>query len=273
MRRMSDRQRSGDPETIDGPLGGRQRARLAAAISEAIAGWLAANPWFPAPGAQGVASLVRAFLRTYDDRPIIDNAGGSRFNSSAWLYVLTRLLAPRLVVESGTHRGHSAWLFSRAAPSARVLTFDISHEALSDRIPGIDYRLADWSTSDVRVRDPGHDFAFFDDHVDQARRVREAWERGFRWLIFDDNLSAQALFATGRPPATTVSMIYDPTLRDGETLTWTRHGRPRTFRFDKAGADAAQRLIAEWSILPDLRPVTGFRPQLGLTVVRLTDGR
>lgn len=268
---MSDRQGSGESDTVDGSVGTRQRARLAAGICGEIAGWLADNPWFPAGGTRGAGPLVRAFLRTYDDRPIIDNAGGSRFNSSAWLYVLTRLLAPRLVVESGTHRGHSAWLFSRAARSARVVTFDISHEALADRTPGIDYRLGDWSTSDVRVRDPGHDFVFFDDHVDQERRVREAWERGFRWLIFDDNLPAQALFATGRPPAATISMIYDPTLRDGETLTWTRHGRPRTFRFDRESADAARRLIAEWSILPDLRRVTGFRPQLGLTVVRLRD--
>lgn len=268
---MSDRQRSDASDAADGPLGARQRARLAAGIGGEIAGWLADNPWVPAGGTRGVAPLVRAFLRTYDERPIIDNAGGSRFNSSTWLFVLTRLLAPRLIVESGTHRGHSAWLFRRAAPAARLVTFDISHEALEDRVDDIDYRLGDWSASELRAGEADHALVFFDDHVDQARRVREAWERGFRWLIFDDNLPAQALFATGRPPASTISMLYDPTLRHGEVLTWTRRGRARRFRFDRESADAARRLIARWSILPDLRPVTGFRPQLGLTVVRLRD--
>lgn len=267
---MTDFRRADDPETADGPDGPRQYARLAAGLSAVMRAWAESNPWFPA-SPERIGPSVRRFLHVYGGRPIADNASGSRFNACVWLYVLTRLLGPRLVIESGTHRGQSAWLFRVAARRARIVTFDISHEALQYRAPDVDYRLEDWSKAALPPVMPAEALGFFDDHVDQARRVREAWERGFRWLIFDDNIPAHALFATGRPPAPTISMLYDTSLRDGEEVTWTRHGRPRSLRIDRAACDAARRLIAGWSILPDLHAVTGFRPQLGLTVVRLVD--
>lgn len=259
-----------DPEMADGPIGARQHARLAVAATGVVRGWLAGNPWFPAP-APGVGPAVRQFLRVYGSRPTGDNAGGSRFNACLWLYVLTQALAPRLIVESGTHRGQSAWLFRRAAPDATIVTFDITHEALGPRESDIDYRLGDWSDTDLPPADAATALAFFDDHVDHARRVREAHARGFRWLICDDNLPAHQLFVTGRPPAPSISMLYDATLRHGERLTWSRHGRPRAIDVDQPAWEEARRLIADWSVLPDLGPVTGYRPQTGLTVVRLID--
>ncbi|MCB9948009.1 MAG: hypothetical protein H6842_09305 [Rhodospirillaceae bacterium] len=266
-----DLTRTGDPEMADGPLGARQHARLAAAIATAVGGWLGANAWFPGHGQRVAGAAVRRFLRVYGSRPAADNAGGSRFNACAWLFVLTRLIAPRLIIESGTHRGQSAWLFRQAAPDARILTFDITHQALSHRQPGIDYRLGDWSDADLPPVDADTSLGFFDDHVDQARRVREAWARGLRWLVFDDNLPAHLLFVTGRPPAPTISMLFDPSLRDGERLAWTRRGRPRSIDVDQEAWAEARRLIAHWSVLPDLAPATGCRPQTGLTVVRLAD--
>ena len=263
--------RPDDPEMVDGPVGPRQVARLAAAMTGVVAGWLAANPWMPIPSPGFAGPAVRRFLRVYPGRPIADNASGSRFNSCAWLFVLARLFGPQLIVESGTHRGQSAWLFRQAAPDARILTFDITHEALAHRIDDVDYHLGDWSGADLPPVAAGSAVAFFDDHVDQARRVCEAWARGFRWLIFDDNLPSHLLFVTGRPPAPTITMLYESTWRDGERLAWTRHGRLRTIDMDLAACQRARGLIADWSIVPDLGPVTGYRPQTGLTVVRLID--
>ena len=262
-----------DPEMVDGPIGARQIARLAAAMTDVVAGWLAANPWMPVPSPRLAGPAVRRFLRVYPARPITDNASGSRFNTCAWLFALTRLFDPRLIVECGTHRGQSAWLFRQAAPGARITTFDITHEALAHRVDGVAYRLGDWNDADPvpGTVDSDGAIAFFDDHIDQARRVCEAWAHGFRWLIFDDNLPSHLLFVTGRPPAPTISMLYETTWRNGERLTWSRHGRPRSIDMDQEACERARALIADWSIVPDLRPVTGYRPQTGLTVVRLVD--
>ncbi len=256
---------------VDGPVGPRQVARLAAAMTDAITGWLGATPWFPVPSAGLVGPAVRSFLRVYPQRPIADNASGSRFNTCGWLFVLTRLLGPHLIVESGTHRGQSAWLFRQAAPDARIATFDITHDALAHRTDDIDYRLGDWNDGDLPPVNAEGTIGFFDDHVDQAARVREAWARGFRWLIFDDNLPSHLLFLTGRPPAPTISMLYETTWRDGERMTWSRHGRLRTIDMDQAKCERARALIADWSIVPDLGAVTGYRRQTGLTVVQLVD--
>ena len=270
---MIDLAHPDDPEMADGPVGSRQIARLAAAMTATVAGWLAANPWLPttATATGHVGPAVRTFLRIYGARPVADNASGSRFNACAWLFVLTRLFSPRLIIESGTHRGQSAWVFRQAAPDAAIVTFDITHELLAHRLDGIDYRLGDWNGADLPPVTADTAIAFFDDHVDQARRVREASALGFRWLVFDDNLPSHLLFVTGRPPAPTVSMLYESGLRDGERLSWTRHGRLRSMDLDLADCRKARDLIAHWSIVPDFRPVTGYRPQTGLTVVKLID--
>ncbi len=67
----------------------------------------------------------------------------------------------------------------------------------------------------------GSALAFFDCHVNQARRVREAYERGFRWLIFDDNAPADRLYGYGLPGLPTIDMVLDTTLIDGDVLGWT----------------------------------------------------
>ena len=117
--------------------------------------------------------------------------------------------------------------------------------------------------------DPAAGLAFFDDHVNQCRRVREAWERGFRLLAFDDNFPADQLYATGIPPVPTLAMLLDPDLVPGTELVWLRRGKRRTCTYTEDDTCGAAALIDRAIPLPDLAPATRYPPQSGLTLVRL----
>jgi hypothetical protein len=257
------------PDYDDRVVSPRRTARLKARVAEIVAAfWQAESRDLPAPA---VAAAVDAFFALYASRPIADNAGGSGFNDSLWLFTTARLLAPALIVESGVYRGHSSWLLRRAAPAAVLHSIDIDLGQCGWRDEAIAYHQGDWSELTLRAPTGGAALCFFDDHVSQAQRIREAHERGFRTLLFGDDVSAETLYATGRPPVPTVTMILDKTLLAGERIEWLRGGIARSYIVDAEDIASARRLIRRAAPMPDLAPITRYRPQSGLTLVTLVD--
>lgn len=250
-------------------LSERHVARLRAECTARATAFVDEELRFLAPGPTDVEGIVAAFFALYDRRPVADNTGGSGFNDAFWLYLVARIANPVLVVESGTHRGLSAWLLKNAAPDAEVHTFDVSHAHLAHREPGVTYHETDWSAVDLHAVDPGASLAFFDDHINQARRIREAYERGFRLLLFDDDLMSWQLHATGHPPVPTVSMLFEDDVVPGEKIEYLRNGRPRSYTVRPEDTFGARRLVEHVARTPDLTPVTRSGLQTGLTVVKL----
>ena len=250
----------------------RQRAAASAVIAPALEDLapLLPEPARADPVARAGAALD-AFPAVFAARPVRDNAGGSGFNDSLWLWILARLLGPALIVESGTHKGHSAWLFRRACPQAEIHSFDVSWDRLRHREPDVRYHREDWSGAAPRGDPARPSLVFLDDHISHARRIREAHARGHRLLLLDDDFPAHQLFATGGPPLPTLSMILDPTLEDGREIAWTRNGKAYAFTFRRAEAEAARALIAGHLSLPDLAPATRQPPGSGLALVKLVD--
>ncbi len=234
---------------------------------------MAAPFWHAALGAEraAVETAAAEFFALYPTRPVPDNSGGSGFSDSFWLYTAGRLLAPRLVVESGVYRGQTSWLLRRACPDARLYCVDVDLSQAQFRDASIRYHEGDWTELTFDAVDSARSLCFFDDHVNQARRVREAHERGFRTLLFDDDLPAETLYATGAPPVPTISMLFDETLRPGERVEWLRHGRPHHYVVDAADTHGARALIASRHVTPDLTPIVRYRAQGGLTLVRLVE--
>jgi len=244
-------------------------ARQRALVTQAAAGFLAREPWLPQPDATTLAAVVANFFALYPARPVPDNEGGTKFGDSFWIYALTRLLSPAFIVESGVHRGHSAWLLRQAAPAAEQHGFDVSFRNLAWRDPRVSWHEQDWMQAPLYAPHPDRALAYFDDHISHAQRIVEAHGRGFRTLLFDDDFPAHQLHATGHPPAPTLAMIFDSALRDGDELAWLRHGVEKKLRFDgRAAADARTR-IAHYARTPDLGPLLRLRPQSGIAVVRL----
>ena len=218
-----------------------------------------------------IATITRDFFGVYNRRVIVDNEGGTKFNDSYWIYLIARLRNPAFILESGSHKGHSSWLFRQACPDAEIHCFDVSFAHLEYCDPAITYLEHDWMDVDIRCPDPARSLCFFDDHINHAMRVRQAYERGFRFLTFDDDLGVHNVYATGHPPAPTISMLFDPDLRDGTTLKWMRHDRAKSYTFHEADTYDARSLIAAHAKTPCLSSITRYRPQSGLTIVGLVD--
>jgi hypothetical protein len=243
----------------------KSAARLRARVTEAVAGY-----WCDRAPAD-VAEAVDAFFALYPDRPVADNSGGSGFNDSLWLFTTARLLEPALIVESGVYKGQSSWLLRQAAPAAVLHCIDLDLSQRCWHSDGIAYHEGDWSELALEAPAGRPALCFFDDHVSQARRIREAHARGFRTLLFGDDVAAETLYATGRPPLPTVSMILDETLKPGARIEWLRGGTVRHYAVDAADLASARRLIASARPMPDLAPITRYRPQSGLTLVTLVN--
>ena len=224
----------------------------------------------PEAAARAVAALAD-FEALYEARPVRDNKGGSGFNDSLWLYVLARALAPSLIVECGSFRGHSAWLFRQACPDAEIHSFDVDTGQLVHREPSVRYHQGDWAGAALPPADPAGSLLFLDDHISHARRLVEAHARGFRRLLLDDNFPVHQLYATGGPPVPTLAMILDPALPLEREIAWTRNGKAYSCRVERAEVEAARALVAQALVLPELAPLTRHPPGSALTLVKLVD--
>lgn len=268
------------PTPGDTPIPGRddrnwmlspaQQTRLEAAIVNRLLPALGAILERPAPElAVPAAEAVAAFFPLYRARPVRNNKGGGLVNDSLCLYVVARLLQPETIVESGSYRGHSAWLLRRACPAAKIVTFDVRPEQLRHREPDVDYRAGDWTAAALPAFDPARTLVWFDDHVSHARRLVEAREKGFRHALFDDNFDVYSLYATGGAPVPTLAMTIDRGLADGEEVVWMRHGKTYRYVIDGQACSAARAAIGAYHALPDLSPITRYSPASGMTYVRI----
>ncbi len=214
---------------------------------------------------------VAEFFELYAKKPILNNKGGSLFNDSLSLFVTMKALAPDFILESGTYRGNSSWLFRQACPDTRIQTHDVDHGQLAHRAGDIVYVEGDWMDSPLPDFDPARAVIFFDDHINHALRLRQAYDRGFRRALFDDNFPAHNLYATGGQPLPSLAMLMDPDLEPGETFTWVRHGKRYSYKYDPAHAQGARDLISRYLPVPDLTAVTRYSPQSGLTYVEFIE--
>ncbi|MEX0923852.1 MAG: hypothetical protein WDZ84_13870 [Rhodovibrionaceae bacterium] len=214
---------------------------------------------------------VADFFELYAKKPILNNKGGSLFNDSLSLYVTMKLLRPDFILESGTYRGNSSWLFRQACPQAAIQTHDVDHGQLAHRAEDIVYIEGDWMDSPLPDFDPARAVAFFDDHINHALRLRQAHDRGFRRALFDDNFPAHNLYATGGQPLPSLAMLMDERLEPGETFAWVRHGKRYSYTFEVEHTQGARERIARYLPLPDLTAVTRYSPQSGLTFVELLE--
>ena len=255
------------------PRGPRERARLRQAVLAVLGPALHRLAALAGVRSEpsGTARLLDDFLAVYAARPLADNTGGSGLNDSLWLYCIARLVAPSLIVESGTWRGQSAWLFRQAAPQAAIHSFDLERPAGPfHETPGVHYHLCDWTERAIAPSPRGPSLLFFDDHVSHARRLGEAAGRGFSLALFDDNFPAEQLHATGAPPVPSLAMLCeaDPDAAGG-IIEWQRNGKIYRYHDTAERRAAARDLVDELLVLPELAPVTRHAPGSRMTMVRL----
>jgi len=212
------------------------------------------------------------FYRAYLASPFRSRFGGSRFNNLFALYAVAKAYDPEIILDSGTYEGASAWALRSGCPSANLLSFDIDLKRLLQRSEGVTYVERDWAEY-IRPGDPltkKKILAYFDDHVDQARRLLEAGERSVEVAIFDDDfpVTSFAEMAHGGAALPKIEFVLDDDLRSTDVLRWTANGRDHEWMVNAAYLDRARAAILDTDRMPQTAFVTGIH-QTPYRVVRL----
>lgn len=242
--------------------------RMFRELADAAEHWLGAQTLFehrPFPAKEGVAEFYEAYIASPYRQPY----GGSRFNNLVWLYLIARSYRPTIIVDSGTYQGASAWALSQGAPAGTPLySFDIDLSQLKGKVDAT-YMECDWLGHDF-TEDRSRGLCYFDDHVDQARRLIEARDKGFPLAIFDDDfpVTSFAQMAHDGRALPKVEMVLDEQLRGEATLRWSSGGRLHSWDVDAAYLDRARQTIAATDRLPNTSLVTGIH-QTPYRVVKL----
>ncbi len=125
------------------------------------------------------------FKQVLNDHPIKIPWGGAFSTTEAfWTYFLIKSLQPDIVIESGSYEGYSLYYLLQAAPNADAYSFDPYNTP--KKVGYFQYHPYDWTEYDFDG--PLIDaFVFFDDHINQDERLRQAKERGIKHTLFHDN--------------------------------------------------------------------------------------
>jgi hypothetical protein len=171
--------------------------------------------------------------------------GANRFGGLLALWMVAAALRPQTVVESGVFIGASVYVWRRALPEARILGFDLNLQHLKFRPEDVTFIENDWSFVS-QDETPVPRLVFFDDHIDCVQRLKEAYARGFDYVLFDDTPDMSTLYKYRYPALPSVPMIMDDLLPDGIEFSWHHSGTNANLRyvFDKAYAMQARPLIA-----------------------------
>lgn len=236
-----------------------QLRRIFSAFGEIADAWLERQKIFPVKNRFQTAEVLGEFYEEFLKRPFREPGGGSRFNNLAWLYVIARAMQPSFVIDSGTYRGASAWAFSRAGVA--VYSFDIDLSQLAYRSPSVVYTQSDWTSFDWAGKDLANALIYFDDHLDQVRRLREASKRGIPVSIFDDDfpITSFAPMANGGNALPKIEFVLDDDLRQYRDISWLDRGKRQVFPLDHAYLDQARAIIADAERLPETSHITGIQ--------------
>lgn len=235
-------------------------AHLFRGLAEPVSGWLATQRLFEIRDHFDIEREVANFYHEYLKMPFRGQSGGSRFNNQLWLTLIAKSRRPSVIIDSGTYTGASAWALQRGAPDAVLYSCDINLRNLRWRSPQVRYIGHDWTDLDLSLHNTLDGMAYFDDHIDQARRLLEAAECGFRFAIFDDDfpLTSFAAMAYGGTTLPKIEMVLDEKLMHGEEIVWTERGHSYSWQVDRAYLDRARAVIAAADRLPNTSLVTGI---------------
>ena len=219
-----------------------------------------------------LTAQISEFREVYLNAPITMNNYGVHFSTGLFLFLIARRRNPALILESGVYKGLSTYLLSAACQKSVLHAFDPNLNELTFRSSNANYHAMDWMQYDIECEPPGSGLVFFDDHQCQASRVVEAYDRGFRHLVFDDSWRIEAVMGCGWPPVPSIDMIMNESLEANEIVQWMEDGRIWTYVHDQDMQQLsakARALISAAYDVPSLYRETGLGPTSAMTYVEL----
>src|SRR4051812_7800245 len=240
-------------------LEGPRLDRMFAQTAEIAAAWLSSQTIHPQKAGFDVEQEVRLFVADYLASPFRNPRGGSRMGNLLWLNLIAKAFAPDIIVDSGTFAGASAWALARGNPGARILSFDPDLSRLRLRVPAVEYIQRDWTTTDAALFEGKDTLCYFDDHVDQWRRIEEAHARGVATVILDDDYAVHEFppMAHGGSALPKASFLFDFSLGDGEVIRWREGNNVYDWTVRKTELDRVRSLVARYERLPNAAAAFG----------------
>ena len=224
--------------------------------------------YFPSPPKSEITTFISDFFELYTNRRLTDNTHGSGFHNAFWIYLFARVLDPELIVESGVWKAHTTWLLEQACPQATIYGFDrnLKHVEYND-LKAILIE-SDWGTFQFPQFNPEKSFVFFDCHVNNAQRILEAKEKGFKHILFDDNPPIHKIFSH-IPGIPTAAMLESGLGIDQPEIKWIWNEKEVTRSIDMEQARKAKELIRIHQVLPDVGGPTRYGGFAFLTYVQI----
>ncbi len=253
------------------PIDAYSKSKLFAAMGGSFAQWNARQRVFAGAQDFDATAATAQFYQRWLDTPFGEQQGGSRFNNLLWLFLIAKSYRPSLIVDSGTYQGASAWALWLGQPEAEIVSFDIDLANLKLRCPSIIYVADDWSRTRFERLKDRRVLAYFDDHVDQIKRLLEASDRACQIAIFDDDYPVTS-FQAMAPNASALPKIefaLDPELADGLRLEWRSRSGPQSWIVDRGYLDRGLSVIASTERLPNTSLITGIH-QTPFRIVSIT---
>lgn len=183
---------------------------------------------------------IHEFMAYIGTNPALSYQGVTSHGSLLWLFLIARCLQPKTLVESGIYRGSSLHCFRQAIPQANIFAFDLNLKPLLVKDSSIKIWEKDWSEVEI-CAESENDLCYFDDHINNGLRIRQAFERGFKNLIFDDAPFLGTVHKFKYPGVPTVPMILN--CEEGDVLQWCHANQCLQYSFREKDAYGAKDLI------------------------------
>lgn len=190
--------------------------------------------------------------------------GGIREKDHLSFYCLACVLSPEIYVESGVFIGSSLHAFSKSPSIEKIIAIDPDFSKLKVPLPSIPpadlVSDKDFSELDFELGN-STSLVYFDDHIDTAGRIIQAYDKGFRYLLFDDSNGMEGICQRNFPAIPTIPMIMNPEIfLLGDKLSWSFHRKVGgwiqvSFEITSAMIDKclrARALIRKAQKIPDL---------------------
>jgi hypothetical protein len=201
---------------------GKRLDHMFSTTTALVRSWLSSQKLYEPRMVFDVEQEVRGFFHDYMRSPFRNPRGGSRMGNLLCLNLIAKSLSPDLIVDSGTFTGASAWALARGNPRAHLLSFDPDLSRLKLRVPHVEYVGYDWSKYDPTIFVGRTTLCYFDDHIDQWRRLEEAFDRRVSVAVLDDDYTVYQCppMAHGGASLPKASFLFDDSLKDGEVIEW-----------------------------------------------------
>ena len=151
--------------------------------------------------------------------------GGVQEKDHLNLWCISRVFSPQVYVESGAFIGTSLHAFINSPGIQKIFAIDPNLHQLKipeKSIPGAEL-ISDKDFSQLTIDISGmRSLVYFDDHIDTADRILQAYEKGFRYVLFDDSNGFEGICQRLYPAIPTVPMIINAEILSlDDELSWT----------------------------------------------------